>query len=84
MTEKMLYDIEKHFSARLRSLLIDTIETCDIGGLNKGDVAMFLLAAMWYEIVLMSFAARFTEEDFVQAARVAYREMKKKHGHRRP
>jgi len=73
MSDKFANDMSDHFYDRLRNLLMDTAETCDMGGMSDRDIIAMLLSVLMSETAKGSITIKLTEEEFLTVCSVAYR-----------
>jgi hypothetical protein len=71
--EKLTSDMSDHFYDRMRNLLQDTADTCEMGGMSDRDTVAMLLSILMSETAKGSIAIKMTEEEFLTVCAIAYR-----------
>jgi hypothetical protein len=71
---EIIKDMSKHFDNRLRKLIADTADICEIAGVNDKNVLKIVFTGLMYELVLASVVLNLDERDFGGLCQMAYRE----------
>jgi len=75
--DQMTEDMAKHFNKRLHALIVDTVHTCEIGGVGARETVAVMLANLIKEVVCCAGAMDIDEEEFMALMCESYRHMLK-------
>ena len=70
--DRLTKDMGNHFTDLLHTLIVDTANTCEHGGMNAADTMSILVSVLMTETVRGSIAMQMSEDDYADFARAAH------------
>jgi hypothetical protein len=68
----LIRDMRRHFGKRLRSLISDTVDTCEDGDMEARAAAAVILAGLLQEATCGSIALGMSEKKFMEMCKISY------------
>jgi len=76
--DRLTRDMGNHFQERLLTLMRDTADTCEDGGMSGGDIMALLISILMSETLKGCVALKMTEDEYVEVSRQGHRKMMRK------
>jgi hypothetical protein len=70
--DRLTKDMGDHFTDLLHTLIVDTADTCEHGGMDAADTMSILVSVLMTETVRGAIAMQLSEDDYADFARAAH------------